>query len=858
MTTWPVLKRYTGKYLRRIAMPLGGIGTGTISLGGRGNLKDWAIMNNPAIGYTPNILQGMRDIGPFFALFSESEGIKTTTVLEGLLDTEVFEGSQGSGTVNHGLPRFRECSFEAAYPLAQVKLKDPEIPLEVTLKAFNPLIPGDSNNSGIPVAVLTYQLKNRTAKKVEASVCGTIINCIGSDGRATEENWDDQNIHIGALDNKNEFCKKNRLSGIYMTSEGVSTNSAAWGTMALSTFSDGFISHRTSWAEKLWGNSMLDYWEDFSEDGILSLRDGKAPFNRMASLAVKNEIPPNETIEVSFLLTWHFPNRMTWAPKKDDLRKGISYNDRNIIGNYYTTLYSNAWEVAEKTTEKLAELEQNTVNFVDTFCRSTLPVHVKEGALFNLSTLRTQTCFRTPDGRFYGWEGIYNFKGSCYGSCTHVWNYENATAFLFGDLAKKMRDVEFQFATDNTGHMNFRVELPLEENKIKRGAVAADGQMGCIMKMFREWQLSGDNAFLKRLWPQVRKALEFCWIEGGWDADKDGIMEGCQHNTMDVEYYGPNPQMQSWYLGALRAAEEMAQEVGEVSFADLCKDLFTKGSAFMDSKMFNGNYYEHIISVPKKIHPKLSAGMGSKNLKNPILQLGAGCLIDQLIGQYMAHVLGLGYLLDTEKIKTTLKSIMKYNFKEEFYNHFNHLRTFVLNSESAVLMATYPKGRKPAEPFPYYNEVMTGFEHSIATHMFYEGLEDDGLKVVKAIRSRYDGYKRNPFDEAECGHHYVRAMSSWSEVIALTGFRYSGVKYEISFTANEGEFFWSNGYSWGNCNINKNNNKWDIKLTVKFGKIKIRSFNLINIGRWTGKDTIITKEQSLQIKIQISAISYQR
>ena len=375
--------------------------------------------------------------------------------------------------------------------------------------------------------------------------------------------------------------------------------------------------------------------------------------------------------------------------------------------------------------------------------------------------------------------------------------------------------------------------------------------MGCIMKVYREWQLSGDRAFLVKLWPKVRKSLEFCWIEGGWDADRDGVMEGCQHNTMDVEYYGPNPQMQGWYLGALRAAEEMARYIKENEFANLCKDLFQKGSLFMDKKMFNGDYYEHLISVPNKIDTGLSSNMGAKDLTNPILQLGAGCLVDQLVGQYMSHVLGLGYLHKAENIKKTLTSIMKYNYKEGFHNHFNHMRSYVLNDEAGLLMATYPNGKRPIEPFPYYNEVMTGFEHSTAAHMLYEGMEDDALKVIKAIRDRYDGYKRNPFNEAECGHHYVRAMASWAEVLAISGFRYSGVKGEIFFASNEGEFFWSNGYSWGTCILKEKKNQWEIIFKVLFGEIKFKSFYLDNIGCWTDKKVIIKDGEKLEITIKL-------
>ncbi len=277
----------------------------------------------------------------------------------------------------------------------------------------------------------------------------------------------------------------------------------------------------------------------------------------------------------TFLLGWHFPNRRAW--EKPDL-----------VGNHYTTLYSDAWDAVAKFAPELPSLERRTLAFVHDFESSELPPAVKEAALFNLSTLRTQTLFRTPDGRFFGWEGCSDNVGSCFGSCTHVWNYEQATPYLFGELARSLREVEFAHATDEQGLMSFRVGLPLDQAQDWRVA-AADGQLGCLVKLYRDWRLSGDDAMLRTLWPAAKRALEFCWIPGGWDADRDGVMEGCQHNTMDVEYYGPNPQMQSWYLAALRATEEMARHQGDDDTANECRRLFDYGSAWMDKNLFNGS-----------------------------------------------------------------------------------------------------------------------------------------------------------------------------------------------------------------------------------------------------------------------------
>ncbi len=818
---WPILKKYDQEHLDLIALPLGGIGTGTVSLGGRGDLRDWEIVNRAAKGFVPSI-QGR--IGPFFAIYTRTEdGKASARALEGPLPLSVYEDSHGSTTVNHGLPRFRDCSFKAAYPLGQVDLSDPDMNVDVRIEAFNPLIPGDADSSGIPVAVIRFVVKNKTKKSLNASICGSLPNFIGQDGSQAGLDWKGDRVFIGGKSNRNEFQKTQRLQGIFMSSDGIDPNAEQWGTIALTTLSKERVCYRTSWLRGGWGTSFLDFWDDFSGDGKLEERKSENQDNPMASLSVELEVPPKESRTVTFLLTWHFPNRYTWTPKNTE-------DDR--IGNFYTTMYEDAWDVAEKFFLKMDDLEGKTVDFARTFSESSLSDVVKEAALFNISTLRTQTCFRTKDGRFFGWEGSSNRRGCCHGSCTHVWNYEQATAFLFGELAKSMREVEFGFATDDLGLMSFRVSLPLDRAQ-DFGKAAADGQMGCIMKIYRDWQLSGDDNMLKSLWPNIKRALEFCWIEGGWDADMDGVMEGCQHNTMDVEYYGPNPQMGIWYLGALRASEEMARYIGEDDFAADCRRLFENGRRWIDENLFNGDYYEHQIRPPKDISniaPSLLIGMGAQDPTKPDYQLGKGCLVDQLVGQFLAHVCGLGYLVKKEHVKTTLESIMKYNHRDNLYEHFNCMRSFALGDEAALLMASYPKNR-PKNPFPYFTEVMTGFEYTAAVGMLYEGQLKNGLQCIKNIRARYDGAKRNPFDEAECGFHYARAMASWGAVLALSGFQYSGVDESMAFAPKEGRYFWSNGYAWGTCSLKKKRKSCDVELSVKQGEIEIEYFILKDFGQ---------------------------
>jgi hypothetical protein len=211
----------------------------------------------------------------------------------------------------------------------------------------------------------------------------------------------------------------------------------------------------------------------------------------------------------------------------------------------------------------------------------------------------------------------------------------------------------------------------------------------------------------------------------------------------------------------------------------------------------------------------------------------------------MAHTIGLGYLLKKENVKSALQSIYKYNKKESMFDHFNNMRSYALGDEKALLMASYPKGNRPKVPFPYWSEVMTGFEYTAGAGMLYEGMEDEGKAVIKNIRNRYDGSKRNPFDEAECGHHYARAMASWASIIAESGFGYSAVDKSIQFTDKPGTYFWSNGTSWGTCTIENQEGKNKVTFKVLSGNIVLDTFKLGNKSIERFKTTQSISEHNL-------------
>ena len=824
---WPVLKTYSGIYLDEVAMPLGGIGTGTVSLGGRGDFRDWELMNRGALGYLPAFKFVLPTItnGPFFALYYRQEGREAgIRVLEGPVPVREYYGDWGSDAVNSGFPRFEETFFSVAYPLAQIEFKHKNVPLQVRLEAFNPLVVGNADKSGIPIAVLRYVLTNHSDKPIESAICGMVPNYIGVDGWGGEPKG-----------NRNEFRSADGLNGIYMYSEGVHPEDVNWGTMALTTTASEQVSYRTSWARLAWNWTFREFWDDFIADGELTDHpDSAEPVGNNgqeegriqtppATLAVKVELAPGESKTITFMLSWHFPNRRAW-----DCGTHYSggYGGEEIVGNYYTTLYKDAWEVARKTAAELGVLEKETVKFVSALVNSDIPDIIKEAGLFNLNNLRSQTVFRTADGLPFGFEGTGSIQGTIlgaqrssgwgFGSEISVWAYESAVPFLFGDLALKFREVEFLHATRDDGAIVSRVGLPLELRGKNMKVLRADGQMATLIKLYRDWQLSGNEAKLLEMWPNAKKAMSFAW-KGIWDQDKDGVMEGRQTNTYDSEegLVGPNPQMAGWYLGALKASGEMALHLDDKAFARECLSMYEIGKQWVDANLFNGEYYEHQI-------PEGVSRLG---------QLGKGCQVDQLAGQYLAHTAGLGYVLDPDHVQTTLKSIMKYNYTEDFNDHLNTFRSFVLGDEAGLIIVSYPHGGLLDFPQPYYTEVMTGFEYSTAAHMIYEGQLEAGLKVYRSIRDRFDGYKRNPFNEGEYGHRYARAMAAWAGILAYTGFQYSAVEKSMNFNSRPGKYFWSNGYQYGTVEIREQGGNSSVSLTCLSGELSLNSFVLNGYGK---------------------------
>ena len=478
----------------------------------------------------------------------------------------------------------------------------------------------------------------------------------------------------------------------------------------------------------------------------------------------------------------------------------------------------------------LSEIESGTRSFVHALESSTLPPAVIEAATANLPTLVSNTGFRIADGSFHGFEGCGDGEGLGFGSCTHVWNYEVATQFLFPSIGRSMRSTSFGYATDEEGHMDFRHKLPLGFEHW--GAAAADGQMGQIVKLYLDWKLNGDDAWLRELWPACKRALAYSWRPGGWDGNKDGVMEGAQHNTYDVEFYGPNPLCEVWYLAALKACAEIAVVMKDAEFATECKKLYEMGKQWTDVNLFEGEFYvQHVQGIPEdQIAKGLRVGMGAKDTLHPEFQAGRGCLIDQVLGQFIADLAGLGPLLDETHLRAALKSIYRYNYRKNMQDEPSVERAYAVNDESALVMCDYSKGERPEIPFPYYSENFTGSEYAAAILMMKYGMVKEGVECIANIRARYDGEKANPYNEAEYGRHYARAMASWGAIPMLSGFLYNASARELVIKplihVPNFACFWSTPTGWGNFQITSEKAHPVLHLTPIRGFLELHQLKL--------------------------------
>jgi uncharacterized protein (DUF608 family) len=783
---------YAGDNLNRVAFPLGGMGAGMLCLDGNGAFSHVSLRNKPDVSNTPFI----------FAALS-IKGIRNgAKILEGPVQSWKIFGNPGTGNGSDvfGCPRFETATFKVRFPFGTVSLSDHDMPVTVSITGWSPFIPGDADNSSLPVGGLEYTFNNTGGKELDAVFSFNSENIMRVQ---IPSEWGGQYVgrdSVMEMDN-----------GFIM--EQPCFPDKPWYKGEFAVFTDdpaAKIDH--CWFRGEWFDSRTVLWDNIAA--------GYMPSNpvsagaRGASVYIPVKLAPHASRTVRIYIAWYVPHSDVRAGNGPDDAKvpvikkpavckpGTSCCSPEIAAMYYEPWYSGKFrdirEVAAYWRTRYADLKAGSESFANAFYGSDLPPEVLEAVAANLCILKSPTVLRQKDGKLWAWEGCHDQNGCCNGSCTHVWNYAQAIPHLFPSLERSLRETEFMVDQDAAGHQNFRANLPIRATMHDWNA-AADGQLGGIMKIYREWRISGNQEWLQKIWPAVKTSMDFCIRQ--WDPRHTGTIEEPHHNTYDIEFWGADPLCTGFYMGALAAFIRLSDAMHED--AALYRELLGKATQQMGSTLYNGEYFIQQVKW-KGLNAKDPVELAQKSLnttyskealeifkrEGPKYQYGMGCLSDGVLGFWEARMCGMENIMDDNLVQSHLLSVYKYNLRTDLSDHANPQRAgYAYGKEGGLILCSWPKGGQPTLPFVYSNEVWTGIEYQVASHLMLEGHVKEGLDIVKICRQRYDGRIRNPFDEYECGHWYGRAMSSYGLIQGLTGLQYDAVDKKLIIDSKIGNNF---------------------------------------------------------------------
>lgn len=803
---------YKGDSAKNISFPLGGIGTGCIGLSGNGELREFEIFNRPA--------KKVRNGYTHFAIKATCGNKSVAKVLQGdtcddLSGTPCASndfngfgfGPEGSSMA--GFPHFKDVVFEGNFPIARLTFKDEDFPIIATLCAFNPFIPHDEYNSSIPAAFFEWEIENITDQDTEIALACTLRNpsssCI------------------------NKSVLKENANGIFFGCDGVENTDIGYSDLCLLTDSADFDIQKY-WYRGNWQDGCTMYWNNFTKLERMPSRYYENSNRRDHGTVVSYaNVPAGEKAKIRFVMSWNVPNAYSYWDRFD---KRVEGEGMPTWKNYYATVFEDSFASGAYALENFDILQEKTVKFANALQASSLSDSAKDAVSANLSVIKTPTALRLEDGTFWGWEGCMERDGSCFGSCQHVWNYAYAMPYLFPRLERSMREATMKYAMLDNGATTFRIDLPPKKvSSVERSCV--DGQMGEVIKCYREWKLSGNTQWLRDNSESIFKMLEYAWSKENpdkWDADMDGVLEGRQHHTLDMELFGPSSWLQGFYLLALDCGAKMAEALGDIGRAELYKRLYENGKRWTNENLFNGKYFYHKINLSDKSlidrfeNTDIYWNSEAKEIK---YQVAEGCIIDQMLADWHASLIGAESVFDPDKKKIALENLYKNNYKSSMREVANMWRNFSLNDEAGALICTYPESVKsPAIPIPYCEETMTGFEYALAGLLISEGFISEGENIIKAVRDRYDGAKRNPWNEIECGSNYARSMASYALMPIYSGFSFDMTKNHIGFAPKykTGRYIFSAAESWGTVSFDEN----EFVLSVLGNPLELCSISIPN------------------------------
>lgn len=633
----PHHRNYVGDSKDHIAYPIGGLGSGMFCIEGSGAISNMSVHHFPDLFHEPCTYAAIYVNGKAKVLESAVPGYK------------IFgrnEGGMGVGGTTWGLPRYAEGSFSARFPFASVRLFDKDMPISVELKAWNPFIPGDEDDSGLPVAGLEYTFTNVSKDDVECIFSFNTRNFMfrSEHARSAVEAFPGGFVLLQEPP-QNQPDIEGKFA-IWTTAENVSVDHCM--------FRGG------------WFDPLTMSWNKVASGDTTSVAPAEGAPG--AALYVPLTIKAGEQKTVCLRFAWYVPHSVhrIGLLAQNDNDRGPVYNadDWKDVPDryepYYSRRFSGVEDVAAYWNDNYERLKAKTSLFTKTFYDTTLPEEVVEAVSANLTILKSPTVMRQHDGRFWVWEGSGDRWGSCHGSCTHVWNYAQAIPHLFPRMERSLRETEFLVDQALDGHQVFRANIPISPVHHDFHS-ACDGQLGGILKVYRDWRISGNTEWIKKLYPRIKESIDYCIRT--WDPRHTGALEEPHHNTYDIEFWGPDGMCTSLYAGALNSFVKISKALKKP-----CKEyeaLLEKSGKYLTEQLWNGEYFYQKVrwkdlsagnpATAQMFHAGYSPeALAILEKEGPKYQYGTGCISDGVIGCWLSLVCGLDEPIGKEDRKSVV------------------------------------------------------------------------------------------------------------------------------------------------------------------------------------------------------------
>ena len=697
--------RYSSRNKIVSGLPLGGIGCGTLQLfpdGTRGaftGLNNWEKPLGQLHWFRSGKAEDYRVSNPFAIFIKQGEKSVSKFLQKAPLDK---------------CPTVERIEFTADFPTAELRFKDKDIKLDVSLTAFSPFIKNDSKNSAIPCAIYNFKVKNTTKKSATVSIMASGINAVGS--------WN--------VARHNKVKRKDGLVGISFYKDNPHPwDGSAGGDISLTTKSHQHVTYQGEWSyvrENFRGeikDRRFDIWRYFSENGKLpnetfEKRAQGEGDEWMAAIAVKFKLKPGETKEIPFYYTWFMPN--------------------HYLGHMYQNWFKDSWDVALYVDKKKEDFLEGINRWRRVIENAHLKDWLKDG-LINYLSIITSASWWTKDNQFVMYENPV--KWPLMDSLDVRYYGTMPLAIFFPDLEKNTMLLfkKYQKKDGRIAHDLGKSQIGCPSGGTTAGRPWKDLSTKYALMAYRDFLWTNDIGFLKKIYKSVKMAMRWEFLQ---DKDKNGLPDNeGKDQTYDLwDFYGTNSYSSGIFLASLLASMKMAQILNDKEFYKECKKYFNKGSKSFEKELWNGSYYIAGRS-PKKTYTACTAG--------------------QLNGQWYAHMLSLGYILPEAHVKKAVKTILELNGKK---------------SRFGIVNSVYANGKIDKSSYHAKN-VWAGETYAFCALAIYEGFQDKALDIARRTWENFVYKRHNVWSQPDVvfakdgalgdGELYVRNMCLWAIPFAL-------------------------------------------------------------------------------------------